>query len=104
MAIRSTQGVLDYYEAQTQRGEEGLILKRADGRWEQGDRSGFWMKLKPSSTHAFEFDVVIVAAARGSSVKSGTEYKRFLVAVKASHSRPRNDRSALDANTNTNTD
>lgn len=61
------------------RGNEGLMLKRADSPYEAGRRSGLWMKLKrPYAT----LDVVITAAEPGSG-KRATVLSDYTFAVKA---------------------
>lgn len=41
--------------------EEGIILKDLESKWEPGDRSGKWLKLKPDYIHAgADLDVIII--------------------------------------------
>jgi hypothetical protein len=40
---------------------EGIILKDLESKWEPGDRSGKWLKLKPDYIHAgADLDVIII--------------------------------------------
>jgi DNA ligase-1 len=51
------------FQAARDRGNEGLVIKRKGSLYEQGKRSGAWMKIKrPHGT----LDVVITAAEQGS--------------------------------------
>lgn len=41
--------------------DEGIVLKDLSSKWEPGDRSGKWLKLKPDYIHAgSDLDVIII--------------------------------------------
>lgn len=41
--------------------DEGIVLKDLDSKWEPGDRTGKWLKLKPDYIHAgADLDVIII--------------------------------------------
>lgn len=69
--------------------EEGIVLKDLDSKWEPGDRSGKWLKLKPDYIHAgTDLDVIIVGGYYGSGRRGG-EVAQFLVGLAV----PSNDNS-----------
>ena len=59
----TTGGLEAAFEAARDRGNEGLLIKRAGSHYESGKRSGAWMKIK--RPHG-ALDVVITAAEQGS--------------------------------------
>lgn len=41
--------------------DEGIVLKDLSSKWDPGDRSGKWLKLKPDYIHAgADLDVLII--------------------------------------------
>uniref|UniRef100_A0A0D9ZQB9 DNA ligase IV n=1 Tax=Oryza glumipatula TaxID=40148 RepID=A0A0D9ZQB9_9ORYZ len=61
--------------------EEGIILKDLESKWEPGDRSGKWLKLKPDYIHAgADLDVIIIGGYYGSGRRGG-EVAQFLVGL-----------------------
>lgn len=41
--------------------DEGIVLKDYGSKWDPGDRSGKWLKLKPDYIHAgSDLDVLII--------------------------------------------
>lgn len=43
--------------------DEGIVLKDLGSKWEPGDRSGKWLKLKPDYIHAAsDLDVLIIGS------------------------------------------
>lgn len=44
--------------------DEGIVLKDLGSKWEPGDRSGKWLKLKPDYIHAgSDLDVLIIGSS-----------------------------------------
>uniref|UniRef100_A0A1J3DSA4 DNA ligase 4 n=1 Tax=Noccaea caerulescens TaxID=107243 RepID=A0A1J3DSA4_NOCCA len=61
--------------------DEGVVLKDLGSKWEPGDRSGKWMKLKPEYVRAgSDLDVLIIGGYYGSG-RLGGEIAQFLVAL-----------------------
>ncbi|KAF0894154.1 hypothetical protein E2562_034886 [Oryza meyeriana var. granulata] len=61
--------------------EEGIVLKDLESKWEPGDRSGKWLKLKPDYIHAgADLDVIIIGGYFGSGRRGG-EVAQFLVGL-----------------------
>ncbi|CAL9082841.1 unnamed protein product [Musa acuminata var. zebrina] len=61
--------------------DEGIVLKDLGSKWEPGDRSGKWLKLKPDYIHAgSDLDVVIIGGYFGSGRRGG-EVSQFLVGL-----------------------
>ncbi|XP_062183911.1 putative DNA ligase 4 [Phragmites australis] len=61
--------------------EEGIVLKDLESKWEPGDRSGKWLKLKPDYIHAgADLDVIIIGGYYGSGRRGG-EVAQFLVGL-----------------------
>ncbi|CAN0912488.1 DNA ligase 4 [Linum grandiflorum] len=67
--------------------DEGIVLKDLASKWEPGDRSGKWLKLKPDYIRAgSDLDVLIIGGYYGSGRRGG-EVAQFLVGL-AEHSSP----------------
>ncbi|CAL9149196.1 unnamed protein product [Musa hybrid cultivar] len=61
--------------------DEGIVLKDLGSKWEPGDRSGKWLKLKPDYIHAgSDLDVLIIGGYFGSGRRGG-EVSQFLVGL-----------------------
>ncbi|GAY37255.1 hypothetical protein CUMW_027650 [Citrus unshiu] len=61
--------------------DEGIVLKDLGSKWEPGDRSGKWLKLKPEYIRAgSDLDVLIIGGYYGSGRRGG-EVAQFLVAL-----------------------
>uniref|UniRef100_A0A0A9BLA4 DNA ligase IV n=1 Tax=Arundo donax TaxID=35708 RepID=A0A0A9BLA4_ARUDO len=61
--------------------EEGIVLKDLESKWEPGDRSGKWLKLKPDYIQAgADLDVIIIGGYYGSGRRGG-EVAQFLVGL-----------------------
>ncbi|KAI6682623.1 hypothetical protein NL676_036504 [Syzygium grande] len=61
--------------------DEGIILKDLSSKWEPGDRSGKWLKLKPDYVRAStDLDVLIIGGYYGSGRRGG-EVAQFLVGL-----------------------
>ncbi|GAY37253.1 hypothetical protein CUMW_027640, partial [Citrus unshiu] len=60
---------------------QGIVLKDLGSKWEPGDRSGKWLKLKPEYIRAgSDLDVLIIGGYYGSGRRGG-EVAQFLVAL-----------------------
>jgi len=82
--IRSAQDVLTYFQAEVQKGLEGIMVKRTDAIYQPGKRNFNWIKLKRTEETgglADSIDTVIVGyyAGRGKRAKLGIG--AFLVAL-----------------------
>ncbi|EFJ24951.1 hypothetical protein SELMODRAFT_414166 [Selaginella moellendorffii] len=60
--------------------EEGIVVKDFDSKWEPGDRSGKWMKLKPDYVKESEMDVLIIGGYYGSGRRGG-DVAQFLLGI-----------------------
>ncbi|KAB1200254.1 putative DNA ligase 4 [Morella rubra] len=61
--------------------DEGVIIKDLGSKWEPGDRSGKWLKLKPDYIRAgSDLDVLIIGGYYGSG-RHGGEVAQFLVGL-----------------------
>ncbi|KAG8066153.1 hypothetical protein GUJ93_ZPchr0004g39623 [Zizania palustris] len=61
--------------------DEGIVLKDLESKWEPGDRSGKWLKLKPDYIHAgADLDVIIIGGYYGSGRRGG-EVAQYLVGL-----------------------
>lgn len=61
--------------------DEGIVLKDLDSKWEPGDRSSKWLKLKPDYIHAEnELDALIIGCYFGSG-RLGGEVGQFLLGL-----------------------
>ncbi|KAL9673354.1 hypothetical protein QQ045_029610 [Rhodiola kirilowii] len=61
--------------------DEGIVLKDLGSKWEPGDRSGRWLKIKPDYNRAgSDLDVLIIGGYYGSG-RHGGEVAQFLVAL-----------------------
>lgn len=61
--------------------DEGIVLKDLGSKWEPGDRSGKWLKVKPDYVRAgTDLDVLIIGGYYGSGRRGG-EVAQFLVGL-----------------------
>jgi len=69
MVITSDEKVaMKFYEEALAIGEEGIMVKNLDGRYQQGRRVGFMVKMKPAVA---DLDLVITGAEYGSGKRAG---------------------------------
>ncbi len=57
-----------FYEKALKMGEEGVMVKNLDGKYQPGRRVGFWLKVKPTMEN---LDLVIIGAEYGSGKRTG---------------------------------
>lgn len=61
--------------------DEGIVLKDLGSKWEPGDRSGKWLKVKPDYVRAgSDLDVLVIGGYYGSGRRGG-EVAQFLVGL-----------------------
>ncbi|KFK27271.1 hypothetical protein AALP_AA8G360400 [Arabis alpina] len=70
-----------FFKETVENRDEGVVLKDLGSKWEPGDRSGKWLKLKPEYIRAgSDLDVLIIGGYYGSGRRGG-EVAQFLVAL-----------------------
>ncbi len=57
-----------FYKKSLEEGNEGLIVKNLDAKYQPGRRVGFWLKVKPTMEN---LDLVITAAQHGTGKRTG---------------------------------
>uniref|UniRef100_A0A0E0DI11 DNA ligase n=1 Tax=Oryza meridionalis TaxID=40149 RepID=A0A0E0DI11_9ORYZ len=78
---QSLDDVEKFFKDTVDNRDEGIILKNLESKWEPGDRSGKWLKLKPDYIHAgADLDVIIIGGYYGSGRRGG-EVAQFLVGL-----------------------
>ncbi len=58
----------EFYRKSLEEGEEGLIVKNLDARYQPGRRVGYWVKVKPTMEN---LDLAIVGAVWGTGKRTG---------------------------------
>ncbi|GAB4853505.1 hypothetical protein Ancab_017696 [Ancistrocladus abbreviatus] len=77
----SVDDVEKFFKDTIENRDEGIVLKDLGSRWEPGDRSGKWLKLKPDYARASsDLDVLIIGGYYGSGRRGG-EVAQFLVGL-----------------------
>ncbi|KAK8965613.1 DNA ligase 4 [Platanthera guangdongensis] len=75
------EDVEKFFKETIEKRDEGIVLKDLGSKWEPGDRSGKWLKLKPDYVHAAaDLDVLIIGGYFGSG-RHGGEVAQFLVGL-----------------------
>lgn len=70
-----------FFKETVENRDEGIILKDLGSKWEPGDRSGKWIKVKPDYVNAgSDLDVLIIGGYYGSGRRGG-EVGQFLVGL-----------------------
>ncbi|XP_057549954.1 DNA ligase 4 [Amaranthus tricolor] len=72
-----------FYKAIVENRDEGIVLKDLGSKWEPGDRSWKWIKVKPDYDYfnaGSDLDVLIIGGYYGSGRKGG-EVAQFLVGL-----------------------
>nr|GMC94650.1 DNA ligase 4 isoform X1 [Ipomoea batatas] len=70
-----------FFKATVENRDEGIVLKDLNSKWEPGDRSGKWLKLKPEYIRAgSDLDVLIIGGYYGSG-RHGGKVAQFLVGI-----------------------
>ncbi|XP_037486985.1 putative DNA ligase 4 [Triticum dicoccoides] len=78
------EDVEKFFKETVENRDEGIVLKDLDSKWEPGDRTGKWLKLKPDYIHAgADLDVIIIGGYYGSGRRGG-EVAQFLVGLAVS--------------------
>ncbi|KAG9449217.1 hypothetical protein H6P81_009182 [Aristolochia fimbriata] len=81
LIAHSVEDVEIFFKETIENRDEGVVLKDLDSKWEPGDRSGKWLKLKPDYMHASsDLDVLIIGGYFGSGRRGG-EVAQFLVGL-----------------------
>jgi DNA ligase-1 len=57
-----------FYKKALEEGEEGLIIKNLDGKYQPGRRVGFWLKIKPTLEN---LDLAIIGGVWGTGKRTG---------------------------------
>ncbi|KAJ3698473.1 hypothetical protein LUZ61_002178 [Rhynchospora tenuis] len=77
----SQEDVEKFFKETIENRDEGIVVKDLGSKWEPGDRSGKWLKLKPDYIHAgSDLDVLIIGGYFGSG-RHGGEVAQFLVGL-----------------------
>ncbi|GLT97393.1 hypothetical protein SLE2022_149600 [Rubroshorea leprosula] len=77
----SMDDVERFFKETIENRDEGIVLKDYGSKWEPGDRSGKWLKLKPEYIRAgSDLDVLIIGGYYGSG-RHGGEVAQFLVGL-----------------------
>ncbi|KAL0734964.1 hypothetical protein Bca4012_011174 [Brassica carinata] len=81
IVVHSAADVERFFKETVENRDEGVVLKDLGSKWEPGDRSGKWLKLKPEYVRAgSDLDVLIIGGYYGSG-RHGGEVAQFLVAL-----------------------
>ncbi|ANM71015.1 DNA ligase IV [Arabidopsis thaliana] len=81
IVVHAAADVERFFKETVENRDEGIVLKDLESKWEPGDRSGKWMKLKPEYIRAgADLDVLIIGGYYGSGRRGG-EVAQFLVAL-----------------------
>ncbi|XP_020593800.1 DNA ligase 4 [Phalaenopsis equestris] len=79
--VNCVEEVEKFFKETVENRDEGIVLKDLSSKWEPGDRSGKWLKLKPDYIHAgADLDVLIIGGYFGSG-RHGGEVAQFLVGL-----------------------
>ncbi|KAK1275293.1 DNA ligase 4 [Acorus gramineus] len=77
----NVEDVEKFFKETIENRDEGVVLKDLGSKWEPGDRSGKWLKLKPDYIHAeSDLDVLIIGGYFGSG-RHGGEVAQFLMGL-----------------------
>ncbi|XP_068641207.1 DNA ligase 4 [Aristolochia californica] len=77
----NVEDVERFFKETIENRDEGIVLKDLGSKWEPGDRSGKWLKLKPDYIRASsDLDVLIIGGYFGSGRRGG-EVAQFLVGL-----------------------
>ncbi|CAH8355367.1 unnamed protein product [Eruca vesicaria subsp. sativa] len=81
IVVNSAADVERFFKETVENRDEGVVLKDLGSKWEPGDRSSKWLKLKPEYVRAgSDLDVLIIGGYYGSG-RHGGEVAQFLVAL-----------------------
>ncbi|XP_019088444.1 PREDICTED: DNA ligase 4-like isoform X2 [Camelina sativa] len=81
IVVHAAADVERFFKETVENRDEGIVLKDLESKWEPGDRSGKWLKLKPEYIRAgSDLDVLIIGGYYGSGRRGG-EVAQFLVGL-----------------------
>ncbi|KAK9097767.1 hypothetical protein Syun_024812 [Stephania yunnanensis] len=81
IVARSLEEVERFFKDTIENKDEGIVLKDLGSKWDPGDRSGKWLKLKPDYIHpGSDLDVLIIGGYYGSGRRGG-QVAQFLVGL-----------------------
>ncbi|KAH7387035.1 hypothetical protein KP509_16G001500 [Ceratopteris richardii] len=81
MLVQSPEEINKFFLETVENRDEGIVLKDLDSKWEPGDRSGKWIKLKPDYVHAeSDLDALIIGCYLRSG-NCGGEIGQFLLGI-----------------------
>ncbi|CAN1326568.1 DNA ligase 4 [Linum perenne] len=81
LVARNLDDIDKFFKQIVENRDEGIVLKDLASKWEPGDRSGKWLKLKPDYIRAgSDLDVLIIGGYYGSGRRGG-EVAQFLVGL-----------------------
>lgn len=79
--VNTQEDINKFFLETVENRDEGIVLKDLDSKWEPGDRSGKWIKLKPDYVHAqSDLDALIIGCYLGSGRRGG-EIGQFLLGL-----------------------
>lgn len=68
LVTKDSEKAQRFYEEALSAGQEGLIIKNLDAKYQPGRRVGYWLKVKPTMEN---LDLVIIGAQWGSGKRTG---------------------------------
>ncbi|KAK9097494.1 hypothetical protein Sjap_022991 [Stephania japonica] len=81
IVARNLEEVERFFKDLIENRDEGIVLKDLGSKWDPGDRSGKWLKLKPDYIHpGSDLDVLIIGGYYGSGRRGG-QVAQFLVGL-----------------------
>ncbi|KAJ4963500.1 hypothetical protein NE237_023439 [Protea cynaroides] len=81
LIANGVEDVERFFKETIENRDEGIVLKDLGSKWEPGDRSGKWLKLKPDYIHpGSDMDVLIIGGYYGSGRRGG-EVAQFLLGL-----------------------
>ncbi|MCO5581115.1 hypothetical protein L7F22_034991 [Adiantum nelumboides] len=79
--VHTPEEITKFFLETVENRDEGIVLKDLDSKWEPGDRSGKWIKLKPDYVHAeSDLDALVIGCYLGSGRRGG-EIGQFLLGL-----------------------
>ncbi|MCO5600365.1 hypothetical protein L7F22_054476 [Adiantum nelumboides] len=79
--VSSVEDIDRFFLQTVENRDEGIVLKELNSKWEPGDRSQKWLKLKPDYVHAeSDLDALIIGCFIGSGRRGG-EIGQFLLGI-----------------------
>ncbi|MCO5598394.1 hypothetical protein L7F22_052489 [Adiantum nelumboides] len=79
--VSSVEDINRFFLQTVENRDEGIVLKELNSKWEPGDRSQKWLKLKPDYVHAeSDLDALIIGCFIGSGRRGG-DIGQFLLGL-----------------------